>query len=169
MNYISSNRDSSKRKRINNRFLYEKGSIDNFLFIGYEDVRYYRIAKASGYRFTKEEDNYYEEKINDFNRQLDELIADPMFERFKDQLIGYRIEDVKTKPDIMKVFYEFLQNQEVPSNISSDRSHDFENRVKSSVKRFINVESKNGTRLSKILASIEMLYRSYNPSIIIIV
>ena len=30
----------------------------NEIILGYDDVRYYRLAKSLGYRFTKEEDNY---------------------------------------------------------------------------------------------------------------
>lgn len=163
---IYPNGSLSLRKKANIRLLYEKDNIDSFMFVGYEDVRYYRLAKASGYRFTQEEDDYYEEQIADFNKQIDELIADPQFEQYKEQLKEYRIEEVNNKADIMTVFNEFVNNQVTPSNIDKSNYHDFENRLKAAVKGFIEKESKNGTRLSKILASIDMLYRANNRSIL---
>lgn len=148
------------------RFLIPESIICNNILLGYDDVRYYRIAKASGYRFTREEDIYYEEKIKDFNRQLDEVINDPKYAQYKRQLEIYRIEEVNTKPDIMRVFYEFLQNQVVPSNIPINKRHDFEDRVKVLVNEYIEGSSKEGTRLSKIIYSVDMLYRTNNPSIL---
>ncbi len=148
------------------RFLIPESIICNNILLGYDDVRYYRIAKASGYRFTREEDIYYEEKIKDFNRQLDEVINDPKYAQYKRQLEAYRIEEVNTKPDIMRVFYEFLQNQVVPSNIPINKRHDFEDRVKILVNEYIEGSSKEGTRLSKIIYSVDMLYRTNNPSIL---
>ena len=155
-----------RRKAIQNRGLTEddKGSYE--LLIGFDDVRYYKIAKANGYRFSKEEEEGYERRIDAYNSQLEEALNDPKYSKYKEQLLRYKIKDINTQPDIMKVFYEFLQNQVVPSNIPINRRHDFEDRVKVLVNEYIESGSREGTRLSKIIYSVDMLYRTNNPSIL---
>ena len=130
------------------------------------DIRYYYIAKANGYRFTKEEDADYEKRIAEFNKKLEEAISNPKYAEFKEDLEKYRIKPVNTKPDIMKVFYEYLQNEIVPANIPLNKQHDFEEKVKVLVDKFIESESKEGTTLSKIIYSVDMLYRNNNPAIL---
>ena len=131
------------------------------------DIRYYYIAKANGYRFTKEEDADYEKRIAEFNKALDEAINSPRYDELeKAELEKYRIKSINTKPDIMKVFYEYLQNEIVPANIPLNKQHDFEEKVKVLVDKFIEGESKEGTTLSKIIYSVDMLYRNNNPAIL---
>ena len=155
------------------RFLTNNKLYSNYIepIIGHEDVRYYRIAKANGYRFTKEEDEEYERKIEEFNRELDEVIndpkySDPKYSVFKEELEKYRIQEVNTKPDIMTVFYEYLQNQIIPANIPYDKKHEFEDRVRELVDNYIDKGSKDESELSKIIYSVDMLYRNNNPSIL---
>ena len=148
------------------RYLIDPNKKTNEIILGYDDVRYYRLAKSLGYRFTKEEDTYYNEKINDFNSQLDEVINDPKYSSLSSKIKSYRINRIKENTDIMKVFYEFLQNEITPANIPIEKHHDFEDKVRKLVNDFIESGSQDGTRLSKILYSVEMLYRNNNPAIV---
>lgn len=153
------------RKSANNRLLYNIDADMSGLFIGYEDVRYYYVAKASGYRFTTEEDQYYSEKIADFNRQLDELIRDKEFEQYKEDLLRYKIRGINIEPDTMTVFYEYLKNRVTPlSNVYE--SHVQEDSVRFLVDDFIDSESRGETSLDKILSAVDRLYRNFNPSIV---
>lgn len=151
---------------ISRRYLLSPYYAVNDLIIGYDDLRYYGLAKSCGYRFTKEEDEYYLRKIDEYNEQIDALLKDPNYQEFYSQLQSSRLSASYDKPDIMRVFYEYLQNEVVPSNIPFNKRHDFEARVKYLVNDFIDDEAKEGTRLSKIIYSVDMLYRNNNPSIL---
>jgi len=151
---------------ISRRYLLSPYYAVNDLIIGYDDLRYYGLAKSCGYRFTKEEDEYYLRRIDEYNAQIDALLQDPNYQEFYSQLQSSRISASYDKPDIMRVFYEYLQNEVVPSNIPFNKRHDFEVRVKRLVNDFIDDEAKEGTRLSKIIYSVDMLYRNNNPSIL---